>query len=58
VFPLLDLIATRSSKVEEVKSQSGLLGKGVSIERVDYEFQKGGNDTPSKRSRVPESSER
>ena len=44
VFPLLDLTATRSSKLEEVKSQLARFGKGVSVERVDYEFQKGGNE--------------
>ena len=44
VFPLLDLTATRSSKVEDVQYQLERLGKRVSIEQVDYEFQKGGNE--------------
>ena len=44
IFPLLDLTATKSSKVEEVKSQLAYSGKRVSVERVDYEFQKGGNE--------------
>ena len=44
VFPLLDLTATRSSKVEEIKCQLARFGKRFSIEQVDYEFQKGGNE--------------
>ncbi len=43
IFPLLDVNGNLSLYVEEVKMVIMKEGKSVSIEKVDYEFQKGGN---------------
>lgn len=43
IFPLLALGATRSPLVDKVVEQCGNLGFNVSIETVEYEFQRGGN---------------
>ncbi len=42
VFPLLDLSASRSPHIDSVCEQLGEHGIGTEIEKVNYEFQKGG----------------
>lgn len=44
VFPLRDLGARRSPHLDAVRERLERAGKRVSIERVDYEFQKGGGE--------------
>ena len=44
VFPLVELGSIRSRHVDAVASELSAEGYQVSIERVDYEFQKGGNE--------------
>jgi hypothetical protein len=44
VFPILELGSIRSRHVDEVVSTLASEGYELSIERVDYEFQKGGNE--------------
>ena len=43
IFPLLALGATRSPLVDRMAQQCDSLGRIVSIETVDYEFQRGGD---------------
>jgi hypothetical protein len=43
IFPLLDMNAIRSPYVDQVKRIFRAKGKTISEEKVDYEFQKGGN---------------
>ena len=43
IFPLVDVNATPSPYVEHIRKELLKGGYRVSIERVDYEFQKGGN---------------
>ena len=44
VFPLLELGSTWSRHLDGVVSQLAAQGYDVGIERVDYEFQRGGNE--------------
>lgn len=44
IFPLLELGGTKSRHLESVTASLKKAGFIVSIERVDYEFQKGGNE--------------
>jgi len=44
VFPLLTLDGVRSLYVEAIARELGALGRATSIERVPYEFQRGGNE--------------
>jgi len=44
IFPLLELGAIKSRHVERVRSNLEKAGYGLIIERVPYEFQKGGNE--------------
>jgi hypothetical protein len=44
VFPLLDLAGTKSRHLDPAVTRLRSEGMTVSIERVDYEFQRGGNE--------------
>jgi hypothetical protein len=44
IFPVMELGSVRSRHVEDVMSELTAEGYQVSIERVSYEFQKGGNE--------------
>ena len=44
IFPLLDLEGERSRHVEPVRRTLAARGYETVVERVDYEFQKGGNE--------------
>ena len=44
IFPLLTLMLQRSPYLDKVIQQLGELGYSVSIVKVEYEFQKGGNE--------------
>ena len=44
IFPLLTLDGQRSPYVDAIVSEFAAAGCEVSIERVDYEFQRGGNE--------------
>ena len=44
IFPLLTLAGGRSEYVDQTLHELGALGFEVSIEKVPYEFQKGGNE--------------
>lgn len=44
VFPLLALDGSRSPFVEACVASAAALGAAATIERVDYEFQRGGNE--------------
>ena len=44
IFPLLKLGSVKSQHVEKVMNEFNAQGYAVSIERVDYEFQRGGNE--------------
>lgn len=43
IFPILDFDGNQSKYVKEVKQELSKEGYLISIEKVDYEFQKGGN---------------
>ena len=43
VFPLLNMVGSPSSHLEEVRLALAREGIATTIEKVDYEFQKGGN---------------
>ncbi len=43
IFPLLALGASRSHHVEPIRQRLETLGYDVAIEKVPYEFQRGGN---------------
>ena len=43
IFPLLDLGGDKNQYVEDIISEFSKKGYTVSIESVDYEFQRGGN---------------
>ncbi|MGB3205554.1 MAG: SAM-dependent methyltransferase [Crinalium sp.] len=44
IFPLLTLMLQRSPYLDKVIQQLGEMGYSVSIVKVEYEFQKGGNE--------------
>jgi len=44
VFPLINVNAIASPYVEHIKKELVEMGSKVAIEKVDYEFQKGGNE--------------
>ncbi len=44
VFPVMELGSVKSRHVEAVASELAAEGYRVSLEKVDYEFQKGGNE--------------
>jgi hypothetical protein len=52
IFPLLMLGAIRSPLVARMKDELSEQGARVSIERVPYEFQRGGNEMPRIRGNI------
>jgi hypothetical protein len=44
IFPLLELCAKKSRHLESIADRLGKDGLAVTIEKVPYEFQKGGNE--------------
>jgi hypothetical protein len=44
IFPLLDMAGEKSAYIEPVMRAMRDAGLGVEIEKVDYEFQRGGNE--------------